>query len=110
MSARKLFPNFHGILSGELAQYFTAKTKLIEAQQQVREIERRLKLLGIDPTWSLADALSADPEEVFVCEHEGCERPVISRSWAQKEFCGEHTPAKKPDPGPVVLAGEEIGF
>lgn len=103
---RRLFPNFHAIVSAELAAYFATKSKAIEAEAGVREVARKLKLLGVDPEWRISEALNADPEQVFVCGHEGCDRPVISQSWAPRDFCDEHTPPAKPEPEPAVKATE----
>lgn len=104
MAAKRLFPNFHAIVSAELAAYFAAKSKAIEAEAGVREVGRKLKLLGVDPEWRISEALNAPPEQVFVCEHDGCDRPVISQSWAPRDFCDEHTPPRKePEPEAVVV-------
>ena len=89
---RKVFPDYHAIVSKELSSYFSAKAKAIEADGEVRRAGARLKLLGVDPEWRIQDALSASADEVFVCAHDGCDRPVISRSWDQREFCESHTP------------------
>lgn len=88
--SKRVFPNFHRIVSAELAAYFQAKAAAIEAEAKVTESAARLKLLGVDPEWRISEALSAKPEDVICCDHPGCDRPVISHSWDPKSFCEEH--------------------
>lgn len=94
----RIFPNYHQIASAELSTYFKAKADAIDAETKVKASLNRLKLLGIDPDWRLGEAMNADPDEVFVCEHDGCDRPVIVRSWSrvEKKLCESHAPKETP--------------
>lgn len=88
---RELFPGFHQSLATAVMAWHRAKANLMEATMGVKEAERQLRLLSVDPnqSWALDEAMNAT--EVFRCARDGCDRPSIP-TWSNKSrvYCPEH--------------------
>lgn len=95
---REVFPGFHQSLAAAVMAWHRAKANLMEATMGVKEAERQLRLLSVDPnqTWALDEAMNST--EVFRCAREGCDRPSIP-TWSNKSqtLCPEHE-AEEPEP------------
>lgn len=88
---RELFPGFHQSLANAVMAWHRAKANLMEATMGVKEAERQLRLLSVDPnqSWALDEAMNST--EVFRCARDGCDRPSIP-TWSNKSrvYCPEH--------------------
>jgi hypothetical protein len=85
------FPGFHQALAAAIVAWHRAKGTMMEAQMAVKEAERQLRVLSVNPevTWQMEEAMNAT--HVYRCAREDCDRPVIP-NWNAKDrtLCPEH--------------------
>lgn len=107
---REVFPGFHQSLAAAVMAWHRAKANLMEATMAVKEAERQLRLLSVDPSqsWVLEEAMAAT--EVYRCAHEGCDRPAIP-TWTDRgrTLCPEHEAEAKDGNAKVKITKVEPG-